>query len=128
MILVIRMLYNEIKYFVKSNMYVVSVLLGASLPLACFVVAKLSLRVPVALQVFLIVCIQFILYCAKWYASSIGKGQSIPVPAKRFTQVSVDGEVSIETSRVQEMMLYVADVEDYLERKGMLLDKEDGSA
>lgn len=126
MILVIRMLYNEIKYFVKSNMYVVSVLFGISLPLACFVVAKLSLQVPVALQMFLIVCVQFILYCAKWYASSIGKGQSVPIPAKRFTQVSEDGEVSIETSRVQEMMLYVADVEDYLERRGMMPSGKDG--
>lgn len=123
-----RALYNEIKYFVKSNMYVVSSILGISLPLVCFVVAKLSLQIPIVLQLFLIVCIQFILYCAKWYASSIGKGQSVPVPAKRFTQVSEDGEVSVETSRVQEMMLYVADVEDYLDRKGMLPSEKDGSS
>lgn len=122
-----RMLYNEIKYFVKSNVYVVSALFGVSLPIVCFAVARMSLPIPIALQMFLIVCVQFILYCVKWYASSIGKGQSVPVPAKRFTQVSEDGEVSIEANRVQEMLLYVADVEDYLERRGMMPSEKDGS-
>ena len=122
-----RMLYSEIKYFVKSNMYVVSALLGISLPIVCFAVARMSLPIPIVLQMFVIACAQFILYCVKWYASSIGKGQSVPVPTKRFTQVSEDGEVSIEANRVQEMLLYVADVEDYLERRGMMPSEKDGS-
>lgn len=44
----------------------------------------------------------------------------VPYPSKRFTEVDNDGMVSVESSRLQEMMLYVADVEDYLERKGRL--------
>lgn len=46
-----------------------------------------------------------------------GKGKEIPIPSKRFTKEDEDGEVSIEQSRLQEMILYVNDVEDYLQRK-----------
>lgn len=46
--------------------------------------------------------------------------KSIPVPPKRFTEVSDDGIVSVESSRLQEMLVYVADVEDTLERSGRL--------
>lgn len=116
----VHMLYSEVKYFVKSNLYAAAAFLGFMMPLLCFAVAKMSFPVPIVLQVILIACVQFALYCAKWYASKIGKGRSIPVPMKRFTQVSEDGEVSVETGRIQEMLLYVADVEDYLERHGMI--------
>lgn len=45
---------------------------------------------------------------------------SVPVPSKRFTEVDEDGMVSVEQCRLQEMIVYVADVEDYLERFGRL--------
>ena len=47
-------------------------------------------------------------------------GNAIPVPRKRFTKEEGSGEYSIEEDRIQEMILYVADVEEYLSRKGML--------
>lgn len=53
-------------------------------------------------------------------ANKTGTGNACPVPAKRFTTVSEDGEVSVEQSRLQELLLYVANVEDYLERKHIL--------
>ena len=65
-----------------------------------------------------IVCVMA--YFVKQYANKTGRGTTVPVPEKRFTDVSEDGEVSIEHDRVQELILYVADVEDYLERKGLL--------
>lgn len=46
-----------------------------------------------------------------------GKGKEIPIPSKRFTEEDEDGEVSIEQSRLQEMILYVNDIENYLQRK-----------
>lgn len=49
-----------------------------------------------------------------------------PVPTKRFTSEHRDGEVSIENSRLQEMILYVSDVEDWLESSGFDLREPDG--
>ena len=71
---------------------------------------------------FLIVPIAIhILACfLKYYANVIGTGDICPVPVKRFTESDDKGMVSVDNSRVQEMLLYVADVEDYLERKGYL--------
>ena len=50
-----------------------------------------------------------------------------PVPVKRFTSESKDGEVSIEKSRLQEMILYVSEVEDWLESSGFDLTRSDGN-
>ena len=49
-----------------------------------------------------------------------------PVPVKRFTSESRDGEVSVENRRLQEMIIYVCDVEDWLESSGFDLSDPDG--
>lgn len=59
-------------------------------------------------------CIQYLIRAKGW------SGQSVPAPSKRFTEVSEDGMVSVPSDRLQEMLLYVADVEDSLERSGRL--------
>ena len=59
-------------------------------------------------------------FYAKSIADKLGKGTTIPLPEKRFTKVEDDGEVSIENKRIQELILYLADLEDWLERKGLL--------
>ena len=57
----------------------------------------------------------------KYYANMIGKGDVCPIPYERFTEYDEDsGMVSVRNDRVQEMILYVEDVEEYLERKGYL--------
>ena len=52
------------------------------------------------------------------YANRTNRGDSFPLPVKRFTSVHDDGQVDVSYDRVQEMILYVADVEDWAERKG----------
>lgn len=42
----------------------------------------------------------------------------IPVPLERFTEVSDDGQVTVPYERLQELLLYTADLEDYLDRYG----------
>lgn len=57
----------------------------------------------------------------KYYANMIGKGDICPIPNERFTEIDEEtGMVSVERGRTQEMLLYVADVEEYLKRKGYL--------
>lgn len=63
---------------------------------------------------------------SKYLKYSEVEDTGFPVPAKRFTSESRDGEVSIENSRLQEMIIYVCDVEDWLESSGFDLRDSDG--
>lgn len=62
----------------------------------------------------------FVVYFLKQLGNKYGKGTTIPIPDKRFTSIDEDGEVSVSYDRAQEMLLYMADLEDYLERKGLM--------
>lgn len=61
-------------------------------------------------------------YYLKEVANQYGCGDRFPVPERRFTKVDPDGEVSIERDRLQEMILYVGEVEDWLKLKGLQND------
>lgn len=71
-------------------------------------------------EVFIPLVVLFIIYYIRSAANKLGKGSTIPVPEKRFTEISEDGEVNIENDRVQELILYLADLEDWMERKDIL--------
>lgn len=62
-----------------------------------------------------LICFFFINYF-RMFANKVGKGISIPRPANRFTEVGEDGEVTVSDKRIEEMILYLADLEDWLER------------
>lgn len=59
-------------------------------------------------------------YYTKSIANKIGKGITVPIPQKRFTEVDEDGMVSVDNNRIQELLLYVADLEDWLEKKKLM--------
>lgn len=42
----------------------------------------------------------------------------MPIPAKRFTIDAGGGEIQVETDRLQELILYTADLEDWLDVMG----------
>ncbi len=71
-------------------------------------------------EIFIPMFVGFIIYFIRSFANKIGKGVTIPVPDERFTEVDKDGEVNIRQDRIQELILYVAYLEDWLERKGLL--------
>lgn len=120
----INELYNELKFLIKNSIYPVVTLYGAAFPTMCFFMGKAQLPdEPTWLLIVLIMVAQIALYCIKWYLTKMGKGNDVPSPVERFTSVSNDGEVTVDVDRMQEMLLYVADVEDYLERKGLLANK-----
>ena len=56
----------------------------------------------------------------KSYAKVSGTDHSdIPVPYHRFTDVNYEnGQVDVENRRLQEMILYMADLEDWFDRNG----------
>lgn len=59
-----------------------------------------------------------IVYTMKAYAKRTGKGISVPRPVIRFTEVSEDGEITIPVNRVEELILYMCDLEDWFEKGG----------
>ena len=71
-------------------------------------------------EIFIPLIFGIVIYYIRSFANKIGKGITIPVPDERFTEVDEDGEVNVQNSRLQEMILYLADLEDWLERKGLL--------
>jgi hypothetical protein len=71
-------------------------------------------------ELFIPILLLIAVYIIRSFANKIGKGITIPVPSKRFTEVDEDGEVNIRHDRLQELILYIADLEDWLEKKGLL--------
>lgn len=66
-------------------------------------------------ELFIPIFILFITSIIDRYTSSIGKGKDIPKPNKRFTHKDND-EIYISKDRKEELILYMSDLEDWLER------------
>lgn len=105
-------------YFLKSNLRTFANLINIGCPYLMYIFGFKS--EVLGWEVFVPIIAMFIIYFLRSLANKLGSGDSVPVPTKRFTIVQEDGEVNIENSRIQELILYMADLEDYLERKGFL--------
>ena len=111
-------------YFIESNLNNFARLLNLALPYLMYLIGQYVYedrgKFAVGSEIFIPLIFCIIIYYIRSYANKIGKGTTIPVPNERFTEVDDDGEVSIENNRIQELILYLADLEDWLERKGLL--------
>lgn len=67
------------------------------------------------------VILEFLCYIfyelSKFYGA---EATEFPVPSDRFTAVDKDGMVSVDKNRIQEMIVYVGEVEDYLSDMGRI--------
>ena len=52
------------------------------------------------------------------YLNKKNLGDNIPVPNERFTEDVGDGEITIRNDRIQELILYTNDLENWLKEKG----------
>lgn len=117
--------YFTIVDFIGSNLRNVSIILRTCLPYLMWYLGAYLYdqrgRFVIGGEVFIPLLVFIITYYVRQFANRIGKGERIPVPERRFTmQGEEDGEYTIETSRTEELILYVADLEDWLQRKGLL--------
>lgn len=115
---------RAVDYFITNNLRNFARILNFILPYMMYIIGQ---NVYIARgyfafggEIFIPIMFYMIIYVLRSYANKIGKGITIPVPNKRFTEVDDYGEVSVENNRVQELILYLADLEDWLERKGLL--------
>lgn len=115
---------HAVIYFVTHNLRNFAQLLNLILPYVMYFIGQKVCanrgQVTVGSELFIPIVVYVIIYYLRSYANKIGKGMTIPVPEKRFTEVDDYGEVSIPNNRIQELILYLADLEDWLERKGLL--------
>lgn len=109
-------------YFLTSNMRHFANVLNFICPYLMYFVGQYLLIGSCKLSFYLIIPIVFsiLTHFLHSAANKTGKGNACPVPIKRFTEVSEEGEVSIENDRLQELLLYMADLEDWMERKNIL--------
>lgn len=106
-------------YFIKNNLVTFANLLNIILPFMMYVLGLYDNN-SATLKGFIPIIFFLVIYYIKSMANKLGKGMTIPLPDKRFTEVDDEGEVTIENKRLQELLLYTADLEDWLERKGLL--------
>jgi hypothetical protein len=115
---------RSIGYFIKSNLQNFAIILNIALPYVMYFIGQYVATdrkgIAVGGELFVPIFFIILIFYLKSTANKLGKGITIPVPDKRFTKVEDDGEVTIENKRVQELILYLADLEDWLERKGLL--------
>jgi len=109
-------------FWLENNLRSFAILMELILPYAMLIIGQKTFEergvFAVGGEVFIPVIVMFVVTYIRSYTNKIGKGSKIPRPAKRFTEVSDDGEVSVDFNRQQEMILYLADLEDWMERKG----------
>lgn len=110
--------------FLKNNLRTFAMILEIVAPyIMYFIGQRLATdrgMIAVGGEIFIPLIISIVIGLLRGSANRIGKGITTPIPNKRFTTVSEDGEVSIDNDRIQEVILYLADLEDWLERKGLL--------
>ena len=120
-----KTMFREIAYFFTFNMRYVAVLVEVACPYGMYFVGQRLVLdrgyAAVGGELVLPIVVMVVVYYMKEISNRCNKGVRIPVPVKRFTEVDHEtGEVNVRQDRVQELILYLADLEDWLERKGWL--------
>lgn len=114
----------SILYFIEDNLRTFGHLLNLLLPYGMLFLGMYAYKFrgefAIGAEIFLPVLIMLVSYYCRNLANKLGKGDTFPVPQRRFTSEDDDGNPEIEVDRIQELILYIADVEDWLERKGYL--------
>lgn len=122
---IIYEVYYEILDVIGGNLRNLSIIMRTGLPyLMWYIGADLYEqrgRFAVGGEIFIPLIVFILTYYIRQYANRIGKGERVPVPEKRFTEPGEeDGEYTVEQKRLEEMIIYMSKLEDWLQRKGML--------
>lgn len=109
--------------FVENNLRNFATLIYMLLPYAMMLIGQYVYdyrdKYSIGGEAFIPLIAMSIIYLLNQYANRLGRGVTIPVPRTRFTSVDEDGEVTIDVERINELLLYTADLEDWIERKGL---------
>lgn len=116
--------YHSLVYLIQYNLRYFASLIGITLPYAMYILGQVLAvergMFAVGGELFIPLVVTILTHYLREIANKTNKGNRIPIPRKRFTEIDDDGEVSIRNDRLQELLLYIADLEDWMERKGWL--------
>lgn len=119
---VIKEAWFNIKYTIEKNLYALGKVLELSTPyIMWYLVIQLYKErgyFAIGGELFIPVLLFFVCGIIKKASNKKGKGYDVPVYSKRFTKE--DGyEVTISEDDLQEVILYLNDVENYIEKRGL---------
>lgn len=115
-------LFWNINYFIESNLYNFGMLIEVGTPYIMWYIG-ISLYQErgyfgVGGELFLPLVLMIAANTLKKAANRKGKGNKLPVYKKRFTVEDEWGEVSIREQDIPEIILYLNDLENYIEKRG----------
>lgn len=109
-------------FFLESNLYNFGMLIDISTPYIMWYIGIALFQergyFGVGGELFIPIALMFIATTFKKAANRRGKGYRVPVARKRFTVEDEYGEISIAEDDIQEIILYLNDVENYIEKRG----------
>lgn len=112
----IKEIFSQIGFFLETNLYAFADIAEFVIPFMMYFLGKNGYNEIVLLLPFML---YFVLGIIKGMANKNGKGLAVPLPKERFTEVDYEtGAVNMDADRLQELLLYIADLEDWFEKTG----------
>lgn len=121
---VLKDIYYSIKYIViRLLKYISSIIVIITPYISMYTIYycyNIRGRFAIGGEVFLPILLLSLSYIINKYANHLNVGNNVPVPIKRFTSDEGGDSISIENNRKEELILYVYELENYLESRGLL--------
>ena len=115
-------LYHQFKYFISINIKYLIKLIDISIPYIYAYISILLYRernnLIIGYEVLIPIIAYIILSILNNFLNKINRGYDIPIPRERFTTLNDNGNVSVDNSSVNDIILYLYDLEEYLKSKG----------
>ena len=119
-------LYHQFKYFISINIKYLIKLIDISIPYIYAYISILLYRdrnnIIIGYEVLFPIIAYIILSVLNNFLNKINKGYDIPLPRERFTTLNDNGNVSVDNSSINDIILYLYDLEEYLKSKGYTIE------
>ena len=119
-------LYHQFKYFISINIKYLIKLIDISIPYMYAYISILLYRernnLIIGYEVLIPIIAYIILSILNNFLNKINRGYDIPIPRERFTILNDNGNVSIDNSSINDIILYLYDLEEYLKSKGYTIE------
>lgn len=119
-------LYYQFKYFISINIKYLVKLIDISIP---YIYAYISILLYkdrnsfiIGYEVLIPIIAYIILSVLNSFLNKINRGNDIPIPRERFTILNDNGNVSVDNSSINDIILYLYDLEEYLKSKGYTIE------
>lgn len=119
-------LYYQFKYFISINIKYLIKLIDISIP---YIYAYISIllykdrnSIIIGYEVLIPIIAYIILSVLNSFLNKINRGYDIPIPRERFTILNDNGNVSVDNSSINDIILYLYDLEEYLKSKGYTIE------